>query len=97
MNPHPTTSLFSLIKAYNEKLGEGDEPLPVPTIEESLAKILATFEAYWDVFVSAEGSGFEPFLSEYLDRWLHSYVSILSSPCLASDLTLSFSAARSSG
>jgi hypothetical protein len=41
-------------------------------MEGSLAKMLVAFEQLWDRFLEAKG--FEPFLDEYLGRWLHKYV-----------------------
>ena len=67
LNPPPITSLTQL-------LPEGSTP---PTMERTLAAIMARFERMWAEFVHERGS-FAPFMDLYLDRWLHSYVSSLS-------------------
>lgn len=48
----------------------GDPPL---SIERTVATILAKFEKMWSEFVQGSGS-FDPFMSLYLERWLHSLV-----------------------
>ena len=50
----------------------------MPTMEGTLAAIMARFERMWAEFVRERGS-FEPFMDLYLDRWLHSYVRASSS------------------
>lgn len=42
--------------------------------ETVLAVILAKFERMWTTFVEAKGS-WAPFEDDYLDSWMHSYVS----------------------
>ncbi|KAI0718544.1 hypothetical protein C8T65DRAFT_693692 [Cerioporus squamosus] len=61
LNPPPIPSLTQL-------LPEGTTP---PTMERTLAAIMARFERMWAEFVRERGS-FEPFMDLYLDRWLHS-------------------------
>jgi biotin--protein ligase len=43
------------------------------SMESTAATIMAKFEGMWSTFLSNRGS-FEPFMSLYLERWLHSYV-----------------------
>ncbi|KAI0364526.1 class II aaRS and biotin synthetase [Pilatotrama ljubarskyi] len=62
LNPPPITSLAQLLPPGSERH---------PTMERTLAAIMARFERMWAEFVSARGS-FEPFMDLYLDRWLHS-------------------------
>ena len=45
-----------------------------PTMEGTLAAIMARFERMWAEFVRERGS-FAPFMDLYLERWLHSCVS----------------------
>lgn len=74
LNKLPTTSLASLTEIHNKSSPEAEPKLPMPTMEGSLARILAKFGSMWEEFLAAPGGGFEPFLNDYLDRWLHSYV-----------------------
>lgn len=62
LNPRPIFSLSQLQRPEN------DLPLSMETIT---AVILAKFEKMWTVFVQGKGS-FEPFMTLYLNRWLHS-------------------------
>ncbi|KAI0357840.1 class II aaRS and biotin synthetase [Trametes cingulata] len=62
LNPPPIPSLAQLLPPGSERH---------PTMERTLAAIMARFERMWTTFVSARGS-FEPFMDLYLDRWLHS-------------------------
>lgn len=72
LNALPTTSLSLLTQIHNSSLPADAPKLPAPTMEGSLAKILARFGSMWEEFIDAPGGGFEPFLTDYLDRWLHS-------------------------
>ena len=65
LNPPPILSLAQLLPT-----GGAQSP---PTMERTLAAIMARFDRMWAQFVAARGS-FEPFMDLYLDRWLHSYV-----------------------
>ncbi|KAI9056285.1 class II aaRS and biotin synthetase [Trametes sanguinea] len=62
LNPPPIPSLVQLLPPGSERH---------PTMEHTLAAIMARFEPMWNAFVGARGS-FEPFMDLYLDRWLHS-------------------------
>ncbi|KAI0672465.1 class II aaRS and biotin synthetase [Trametes maxima] len=62
LNPPPIASLAQLLPPGSERH---------PTMEGTLAAIMAHFEGMWSTFVAARGS-FEPFMDLYLDRWLHS-------------------------
>ncbi|KAH9886221.1 class II aaRS and biotin synthetase [Cubamyces lactineus] len=62
LNPPPIPSLVQLLQPGAEQH---------PTMERTLAAIMAHFEPIWKTFVAARGS-FEPFMDLYLDRWLHS-------------------------
>ncbi|KAI0768248.1 hypothetical protein BD413DRAFT_633936 [Trametes elegans] len=62
LNPPPIASLAQLLPPGSEQL---------PTMERTLAAVMARFERMWAEFVAARGS-FEPFMDLYLDRWLHS-------------------------
>ncbi|KAI0654143.1 class II aaRS and biotin synthetase [Cubamyces menziesii] len=62
LNPPPIPSLVQLLQPGSEQH---------PTMERTLAAIMAHFEPMWKTFVAARGS-FEPFMDLYLDRWLHS-------------------------
>ncbi|KAI0330018.1 class II aaRS and biotin synthetase [Cubamyces sp. BRFM 1775] len=62
LNPPPIPSLVQLLQPGSEQH---------PTMERTLAAIMAHFEPMWQTFVAARGS-FEPFMDLYLDRWLHS-------------------------
>jgi biotin--protein ligase len=83
LNSAPTTSLSKLHQMACERYARsGRTDLsdlgPKPTMEGSLAKMLVAFEQLWDRFLEAKG--FEPFLDEYLGRWLHKYVLYASPP-----------------
>jgi len=70
--PQPSTaSLAELIQAArttnNDDAGHPD--LQHPSTEEILAGIFNTFGRMWTLF---EVQGFQPFLSRYIARWLHS-------------------------
>ena len=67
LNPPPILSLAQLLPA-----GGAQSP---PTMERTLAAIMARFDRMWAQFVAARGS-FEPFMDLYLERWLHSCVYI---------------------
>lgn len=60
LNDPPILSLSQLVPSFAPSLG----------MERVAAAIFAKFETMWKDFVSASGS-FQPFLSLYLDRWLH--------------------------
>ncbi|OSC96489.1 class II aaRS and biotin synthetase [Trametes coccinea BRFM310] len=62
LNPPPIPSLVQLLPPASERH---------PSMEHTLAAIMARFEPMWHAFVAARGS-FEPFMDLYLDRWLHS-------------------------
>ena len=70
LNPPPILSLAQLLPA-----GGAQSP---PTMERTLAAIMARFDRMWAQFVAARGS-FEPFMDLYLERWLHSCVYIVAS------------------
>lgn len=79
LNELPTTSLSQLhkVKAKRDQHREGSTNIdPQKTtqvsMEKSLAKILVSFEGFWNTFL--EDQGFENLLDEYLGRWLHTYV-----------------------
>ena len=74
LNRLPTTALVKLVEAYNANLPEGAEPQPLPTMETAMAAITARFEQMLKVFLDAPSGGFEPFIRDYEDRWLHSCV-----------------------
>ncbi|KAI0753256.1 hypothetical protein C8Q80DRAFT_1217458 [Daedaleopsis nitida] len=57
----PITSLAQLLPAS----------APRPTLERTLAAVMARFERMWAEFVRGRGS-FAPFMDLYLERWLHS-------------------------
>ena len=69
LNPPPITSLAQLL---SDDSGSGGSR-PLPTMEGTLAAIMARFERMWAEFVRERGS-FEPFMDLYLERWLHSCV-----------------------
>lgn len=71
LNPPPITSLVQLVANANAE-GSG-----APTMERTLAAIMARFERMWDEFVRERGS-FASFMDLYLERWLHSCVSLMS-------------------
>ncbi|KAI0643919.1 class II aaRS and biotin synthetase [Trametes meyenii] len=62
LNPPPIASLAQLLPPGSERH---------PTMERTLAAIMARFEGMWATFIAARGS-FEPFMDLYLDSWLHS-------------------------
>ncbi|KAL1939447.1 hypothetical protein VTO73DRAFT_10003 [Trametes versicolor] len=62
LNPPPISSLAQLLPPGSERH---------PSMERTLAAIMARFEHMWTAFVAARGS-FAPFMDLYLDRWLHS-------------------------
>ncbi|CDZ96867.1 Biotin holocarboxylase synthetase/biotin-protein ligase [Phaffia rhodozyma] len=74
LNERPTTSLVSLVKDYNSKIpaDSSEEPMPLPTMESCLARIVAQFETMWDIFLQSDRGGFAEFIKDYEDRWLHS-------------------------
>ncbi|TFK89347.1 class II aaRS and biotin synthetase [Polyporus arcularius HHB13444] len=61
LNPPPIPSLTQLLP----------EDCTPPTMERTLAAIMARFERMWAEFLRERGS-FGPFMDLYLDRWLHS-------------------------
>lgn len=63
--PPPITSLAQVVPP-----GVQDVEL---SVEDTLAAIMARFDAMWAQFTAAKGS-FDPFIDLYLERWLHSYV-----------------------
>ncbi|KAJ7628415.1 class II aaRS and biotin synthetase [Roridomyces roridus] len=63
LNPPPITSLSQLLPP-----DESDTQL---SMERTAAAILVKFETMWSEFVQGRGS-FEPFMSLYLRRWMHS-------------------------
>ncbi len=73
LNSEPTTSLSKLHQLATEKYQRTKKDVTglgeVPTMEGSLARILVAFEPLWEEFL--EKKGFEPFLDEYLGRWMH--------------------------
>lgn len=72
LNRFPTTALISLVETYNANLPPGATPRPLPTMETALAAVTAQFEKMLKVFLAAPGGGFEPFIRDYEDRWMHS-------------------------
>lgn len=72
LNRFPTTALVSLVETYNANLPPGATPRPLPTMETALAAVTAQFEKMLKVFLDAPGGGFEPFIRDYEDRWMHS-------------------------
>ena len=62
LNTPPITSLAQLLPCESERQ---------LSMERTTATIMARFEGMWSIFVSHRGS-FEPFMSLYLERWLHS-------------------------
>lgn len=69
LNDLPTTSLAQLHDLQARRKGV---PGKVPSMEESLASILVSFEGFWNTFLHDQG--FDGLLDEYLGRWLHTYV-----------------------
>jgi biotin--protein ligase len=65
LNPPPITSLSQLAPEARAKL----------SMERTAAAIMAKFEQMWGVFIQGNGS-FAPFIDLYLERWLHSSVSL---------------------
>ena len=70
LNAPPIPSLAQLLP----------EGAPAPTMERTLAAVMARFERIWTQFVAARGS-FESFMDLYLERWLHSYAVVFSFAC----------------
>lgn len=73
LNALPTTSLSQLHNLLTERAARAGSTKalpPPPTMEGTLARIMHAFEVKWSQFIE-EGS-FEPFMSEYHARWLHS-------------------------
>ncbi|KAJ9102228.1 hypothetical protein QFC20_005057 [Naganishia adeliensis] len=66
LNDLPTTSLAQLHDLQARRKGT---PGKVPSMEESLAAILVSFEGFWNTFLHDQG--FDGLLDEYLGRWLH--------------------------
>ena len=64
-NPAPVLSLSNLASSEDDR-----KKLRLETIA---AVIMTKFEPMWETFLRSGGS-FEPFLSLYLERWLHSCV-----------------------
>jgi biotin--protein ligase len=79
LNELPTTSLSQLqdVKAKRDHHRQGSADINTEqshngagvSMEKSLAKILVSFEGFWNTFL--EDKGFENLLDEYLGRWLH--------------------------
>lgn len=65
-NPRPTTSVNELVALHNYLTGAELKPFGP---EELLALILAKLDEMWEAFLE---KGFEPFLDQYLTRWIHS-------------------------
>ena len=63
-NPPPITSLAQLLPPESQRK---------LSLERTTATIMAKFEGMWSTFLSHRGS-FDPFMSLYLERWLHSWV-----------------------
>lgn len=49
-------------------------------MEGALAAVTARFESMLKTFLATPGGGFEPFIRDYEDRWLHSCVARLPLP-----------------
>lgn len=58
------------ILSLSQLLSKGTQGL---TMENMTATIMAIFGQMWEQFVAVSGS-FEPFIEDYLDSWIHSYV-----------------------
>ncbi|KAJ9105280.1 hypothetical protein QFC21_001648 [Naganishia friedmannii] len=76
LNELPTTSLSQLrrVKAKRDQHRQGSinidsQEATQVSMEKSLAKILVSFEGFWNTFL--EDRGIENLLDEYLGRWLH--------------------------
>lgn len=69
LNDLPTTSLAQL---YDLRARRTGVQMKRPTMEGSLARVLVSFEGFWNTFV--QDRGFDGLLDEYLGRWLHTYV-----------------------
>ncbi|KAJ9120801.1 hypothetical protein QFC22_002735 [Naganishia vaughanmartiniae] len=74
LNELPTTSLSQLhkVKVQRDQHRQGSMNVGQATqvsMETSLAKILVSFDGFWNTFL--EDKGFESLLDEYLGRWLH--------------------------
>ncbi|KAI0705531.1 hypothetical protein C8Q76DRAFT_771266 [Earliella scabrosa] len=67
LNPPPIMSLAQLSPDSPESASKPQSP----TMEGTLAAIMARFERMWAEFVRERGS-FAPFMDLYLERWLHS-------------------------
>jgi len=61
-NPPPIISLAQLLPAESQRK---------LSMERTAATIMVKFEGMWSTFLSHRGS-FDPFMSLYLERWLHS-------------------------
>ncbi|KAJ3196907.1 biotin holocarboxylase synthetase [Irineochytrium annulatum] len=70
-NSKPTLCVNDVVRQYNETT-EGDK-LPPISLEETLARILTSFDVIYADFTSGRGQSFafEPFLERYYRRWLH--------------------------
>ncbi|KAK4048390.1 biotin holocarboxylase synthetase [Microbotryomycetes sp. JL221] len=65
-NSKPTTSVNEIIARHN---ADHETHLSLVQPEQLLARICAQLDEMWPTFVER---GFEPFVDQYLSRWLHS-------------------------
>lgn len=68
-NPKPTLSLDDLVSRYNSRYQAN---LPSCRPEDTLAKVLSTFEPMLEQLKSS--GGFDPFIERYRRSWIHSSV-----------------------
>ncbi|KAH9941532.1 hypothetical protein B0H21DRAFT_544431 [Amylocystis lapponica] len=64
LNAPPVASLVQL-------LPEGAGAGAAPSMERTMAAVMARFAPMWETFL-AHGGAFAPFMDEYLETWLHS-------------------------
>lgn len=67
-NSKPTTSVNELIALHNARTGSNLQPIEPETL---LAAVLRQLDRMWPTFTD---QGFEPFVDQYLRRWIHSCV-----------------------
>ncbi|KAJ1551160.1 biotin holocarboxylase synthetase [Nowakowskiella sp. JEL0078] len=91
-NTRPTLSINDLIKLHNSELKGSDVILEPLSVEETLTRILTTFEVMYRKFISDCGSDpskpFRRFADDYYDVWLHrdQHVSITESTSVTGEL-----------
>lgn len=69
-NPRPTTSVNDIVALHNRRHGTSLPPFDQETL---LALILNQFSSMWPKFIE---SGFSTFTDSYLERWIHSFVTL---------------------